>query len=125
MAQELIKINNTIIRQPDEGLGYSFETTYSEDTSRTQSGNLVMSPMFTVEAFEYEATTLTAEEVRTILQFIAKGQKFNLRYFSPYYGEWRTDEFYVGQGSMEIGRLNTETERFDSLSFSMIGVNPI
>ena len=125
MAQEYITLNGVKIKQPDEGLGYSFETTYTEDTARVQSGVLRATPMFTVEAFEYEATTLTTAELKTILQIVAKGKTFNLHYFSPYYGQWRTDKFYVGAGSLEIGRLNTETERFDSLSFSMIGVNPL
>lgn len=125
MAQDYMKINDTVIRQPDEGLGYSFETTYSEDTNRTQSGRLVASPMFTVEAFFYKASFLTKAEVKTILQLVAKGKPFDLYCFSPYYGAWRTDKFYVGKGDLEIGRLNAKTELFDSLSFNMIGVTPI
>lgn len=125
MAQEYIKINGIQIRQPDEGLGYSFESTYTEDSTRVKSGKGHFTPIFTVESFSYEATWLTLSEVKTILQEVAKGKNFDLHYFSPYYGEWRTDTFYVGQGSLEIGRLNEEEERFDSLSFNMIGVNPI
>lgn len=125
MAQDYIKINNTKIRQPDEGLGYDFETTYTEDTTRVQSGVLHLSPMFTVEAFSYTASYLTVDEMRTILQKVAKGRRFTLHYFSPYYGTWRDDLFYVGKGSLSIGRLNEATERFDSLSFNMVGVNPI
>lgn len=125
MAQDYITIGGVQIRQPDEGLGYSFETTYSEDTTRTQTGRLVTSPMFTVEAFSYEASFLTKAEVKTILQLVAKGKPFDLHYFSPYYGAWRTDKFYVGKGDLEIGRLNAKTELFDSLSFNMIGVTPI
>lgn len=125
MAQDYIKINNTKIRQPDEGLGYDFETKYTEDTTRVQSGVLHLSAMFTVEAFSYTASYLTVDEMRTILQKVAKGRRFTLHYFSPYYGTWRDDLFYVGKGSLSIGRLNEATERFDSLSFNMVGVNPI
>lgn len=125
MAQNYIKINNTVIRQPDEGLGFDFETTYTEDSTRVQSGVLHATPMFTVESFSYSASTLTVAEVKTILQLVAKGKTFTLHYFSPYYGAWRDDKFYVGKGSLEIGRLNESGERIDGLSFNMIGVNPI
>lgn len=126
MAQELIKFNNTVIAQPDEGLGFDFETTYTEDTTRVQSGVLHASPMFTVEAFSYENTRgLTVAEMRTILQIIAKGGRFTMRYFSPYYGQWRNDSFYVGKGSLSVGSLSADGERFDSLAFNIIGVNPL
>lgn len=125
MAQNYIKINNTVIRQPDEGLGFDFETTYTEDSTRVQSGVLHATPMFTVESFSYSASTLTVAEAKTILQLVAKGKIFTLHYFSPYYGAWRDDKFYVGKGSLEIGRLNESGERIDGLSFNMIGVNPI
>lgn len=125
MAQEYIKINDVAICQPDEGLGYDFETTYSEDSTRVQSGVLHATPLFTVEAFSYKASYLTVEEMSQILQLIAKGGNFTLHYFSPYYGAWRDDRFYVGKGSLSIGRLNEDNETYDSLSFNMIGVNPI
>lgn len=125
MAQEKITINGVEIRQPDEGLGYDFETTYTEDSTRVQSGQLHITPLFTVEAFSYSATWLTADEMKTILRQVAKGSPFTLHYFSPFYGAWRSDSFYVGKGSLSIGRLITDKERFESLSFNMIGVNPI
>lgn len=123
--QEYIKMNDMVIRQPDEGLAYSFETTYSEDTTRVQSGALRESAMFTVEAFTYSASNLSLTEMRDILQIVAKGKRFKLHYFSPYHGQWRDDYFYVGKGSLSIGRLNLYDELFESLSFQMTGVNPI
>ena len=125
MAQEYIKINGTVIRQPDEGLGYDFETTYTADTTRTQSGRLIATPMFTVEALSYSATNLTAAEMKQILQSVAPGKTFTLRYFSPYYGAWRNGRFYVGKGSLSIKRLNAASEWYDSVSFQMTGVDPI
>ena len=125
MAQDYIKMNGTVILQPDEGLGYDFETTYTEDTTRVQSGVLHATAMFTVEAFSYTATWVSVADMKTILQIVAPGKPFTLHYFSPYYGAWRDDRFYVGKGSLVIGRLNTQEERYDSLSFNMIGVNPI
>ena len=125
MAQNYITINGVKIKQPDEGLGYSFETTYTSDSTRVQSGSIHATPMFTVESFSYAASYLTIAEMQTILQKVAKGGNFTLHYFSPYYGQWRDDTFYVGKGSLEIGRLTEGGEYFDSLSFNMVGVNPI
>lgn len=125
MAQEYITINGIKIRQPDEGLGYDFETTYTEDSTRVQSGQLHVTPLFTVEAFSYSASWLTTSEMKTILEQVARGNPFRLHYFSPFFGEWRTANFYVGKGSLSIGRLIVNEERFESLSFNMIGVDPI
>ena len=125
MAQNYITINGVKIKQPDEGLGYSFETTYTSDSTRVQSGSMHATPMFTVESFSYEASYLTISEMQTILQKVAKGDSFTLHYFSPYYGQWRDDIFYVGKGSLAIGRLTEDGEYYDSLSFNMVGVNPI
>lgn len=125
MAQDRMKINGIAVKQPDEGLGYDFETTYTEDSTRVQSGVLHISPMFTVEAFSYSASNLNLNEMSTILQQIAKGQKFTLHYLSPFYGDWRDAEFYVGKGSINIGRWKKDKECYDSLSFNMIGVNPV
>lgn len=125
MAQEYITLNGVIIRQPDEGLGYDFETTYTEDSTRAMNGTLYSTPMFTVESFSYTATWLTREEMRTILQVVAMGKPFTLHYMSPYYGAWRDGRFCVGKGSLAVGRWNQAEERYDSLTFNMIGVDPI
>lgn len=125
MAQEKLKFNNTVIRQPDAGLAYDFETTYSEGSGRETSGILHEEALFTVERFGYEASRLTLEEMSQILQIIAKGARFTMHYLSPYYGEWRDDTFYVGKGSLAIGTWHEDTELYDSLSFNIVGVNPL
>ena len=123
--QDYIKLNGAVIRQPDEGLGYDFETTYTEDTTRAMNGTLYASAMFTVESFSYTASWLTQDEMRSILQVVARGRTFTLHYLSPYYGKWRDGRFYVGKGSLSVGRWNEAEERYESLSFNMIGVDPI
>ncbi len=125
MAQEYIKINGILIRQPDEDMGYDFETTFSEDTKRTLAGTLMASTAFTVESLSYQASNVTVEEMKTILQQTMKGGFFTLHYWSPYYGTWRDDEFYVGRGSLVLGRLNEAEERYTSLSFNMVGRNAV
>ena len=124
-AQEAILMNGKRIKQPDKDLGYDFETTYTEDTTRTIIGPIHLTPIFTVEALSYQATELTIQEIKQILSIVAKGNAFTLHYFSPYYGEWRNDKFYVAKGNIKIGTLKVDEERFSSLSFTMTGVNPI
>lgn len=125
MAQEKIKINGIEIFQPDEGLSYDFETTYAEDSGRVQSGKMHASPLFTVEALGYEVTDIPVYDAAVILQQIATGKFFTLHYFSPYKNAWQDAKFYVGKGSLSIGRLTANEERISSLSFNMIGVDKL
>lgn len=125
MAQDTIKINGTDIYQPDENLKYSFETTYTEDSGRVQTGKGYFTPLFTVEQLNYTATGIPQKEATKILQMVDKGQRFTLHYFSMHYGKWRDAPFYVGKGDMSIGTLQAGEEILESLSFNMTGVNPI
>lgn len=122
---EMVKINGIEIFQPDENMGCSFQTTYSEDSTRVQNGELHLTPMFTVEQLSYSATDIPVDKAAEILQQIIKGQKFMLHYFSLYYNTWRDAEFYVGQGQFNIGSLSEDNMHLDSLSFNMTGVNPL
>lgn len=123
--QQKIKINGLEIFQPDQGLQASFETTYTEDSTRLQNGQANFVPMFTVEQFSYNATEVPIKEASKIIRHIIKGEKFLLHYFSPYYGIWRDDYFRVGQGQFSIGSLEEGGEKLSSLSFNMTGDNPL
>lgn len=123
--QDTIKINGVNIYQPDSGLKSGFETTFTQDSGRVQSGVMHATPMFTVEQFSYVATDIPVEESSKILQMIVHGNPFTLHYFSPYYGTWRDDSFRIGKGSLDIGSLKEEEEKLNSLSFNMTGDNPI
>lgn len=123
--QDTIKINGIQIYQPDEGLQSSFETTYTSDSGRVQSGVMHATPLFTVEQFSYSATDVPIEDVKIILQQIIKGNTFTLHYYSPFYGRWRDDIFRVGKGQYSIGSLKENGEKIESLSFNMTGDNPI
>lgn len=126
MAQDRIKINGIDIQQPDSGeLGYSFETTYTEDSIRTQNGVGHFTPMFTVEQLSYSASHVPVAMAAEILQQVAKGGNFTLHYFSLYYGEWRDGTFYVGKGSSNFKHLVVNKESVETLSFNMTGVDPI
>ena len=123
--QDTIKINGIQIYQPDEGLQSSFETTYTSDSGRVQSGVMHATPLFTVEQFSYSATDVPIEDLNFILQQIIKGNPFTLHYYSPFYGRWRDDIFRVGKGQYSIGSLKENGEKIESLSFNMTGDNPI
>lgn len=125
MAQHKITINGQEIWQPDKDLVVNFETTYSEDTTRTQDGVLHATPLFTVEQISYKATNIPVAESRKILQMIALGTPFTLHYYSPWFGTWRSDSFYVGKGNLNVGTLKEGEEYLTGLSFNMTGVNPI
>ena len=123
--QDKIRINDIEIFQPDEGLKSSFETTYSEDSTRLQTGEANFVPLFTVEQFSYSASDIPVADASVILQQIIKGEAFKLHYFSPYYGKWRDGMFRVGQGQFTIGTVIENGERLSSLSFNMTGEKPI
>lgn len=125
MAQHRLLLNGIDVKQPDAGLVFNFETTYTEDSGRIQTGVANITPMFTVEAFEYTATDLTMQEMSELLHIVARGEIYTMHYLSPYYGRWRDDEFYTGQGSLSAFTWKEDEERYDSISFRIIGRNPI
>ena len=124
--QDLIRINGVDIFQPDEDLGYALETTFTEDSTRLQSGDANFVPMFTVEQLSYQATDIPIEKATEILQMVGKGQSFTLHYFSVFYGGWRNGTFRVGKtNSITIGSLEENNEKLSMLSFNMTGDNPL
>lgn len=123
--QDKIKINDIEIFQPDEGLQSSFETTYSEDSTRLQDGRANFTPLFTVEQFSYSATNIPVTDAAVILGLVIKGEAFKLHYFSPYYGKWRDGMFRVGKGQFNIGSVEEGGEMLSSLSFNMTGEEPL
>lgn len=125
MAQDKMKMNGVEIWQPDKGLQYNTETTYSEDSGRVQKGPAHITPLFTVEQLGYAAKNVPQAEVTKILQIIDGGSPFTLHYFSMHYGEWRDAKFYVGKGQYSVGSWKTGEEYVESLSFNMTGVNPL
>ncbi|PWL62325.1 MAG: hypothetical protein DBY35_03500 [Bacteroidales bacterium] len=124
MAQEYIKFNDTIIHQPDE-FSESFASTSTNDSGRTQDGVAHNTFMFTVENFSFKATHMHPWESAQIMQMIVGQQRFKAHYFSPYYGAWRDDYFYVSQGSISAKTLELGAEDLTDLSFNMICINPL
>lgn len=124
MAKEMIKMNGIAIQQPDKDMAYSFATTYSEGSNRTQYGDGRFTPLFTVEQYGYSAKDIPADKVTEILRIIAKGKTFTLHHYSLYHAAWRDDPFYVGKsGNITIGELSEDGKKVSELSFNMTGVN--
>ena len=71
---ERYKMNGASIYQPDKDMGYNLETTYSEGSNRTQFGKALLTPLFTVEQYSYEASNVPVVETNKILKIIAKGK---------------------------------------------------
>lgn len=113
------------IAQPERGMGYSYETTYTEDSGRVQSGTAIVAPMFTVKSYSYSRTHPTVAQIAQILSFIVGGGKYEMYAFNPKTGTWGWDVYYTGKGDMSIGYLTPDGGHYDSFSFNAVGVKPI
>ena len=127
MSQKRIAINQWSAVQPTT-FDFGFETTATEDSGRAMSGALSYSPLFTVEAFDVEYQDLRPAQASTLLQHIVPTPAkpyFSLYYFSPYYGAWRTDQFYVGDGTLKVKTLQDGYERIESITCRFVGRNKL
>lgn len=127
MAQNRITVGGWSAVQPTK-FNYNFQTTSSEDSGRTLSGKAAITPLFTVEAFDVEYKHLNPAQTSALLQKIVQRPGhayFSLHYFSPYYGAWRTDQFYVGDGTLEIKTLEEGDEDISEISCSFVGRNKL
>lgn len=124
MAQQKYLINGIEIFQPDQDLSWNFETTYTEDSSRTQDGIGHFTEMFTTESFQYQASHVPVSEWSKMSRMIV-GKKFDLYAWNPHFGRWKTHRCYVGQGSLNIGTLEENGEYYSSISFNMVDINPL
>lgn len=124
MTQDRITFNGITIKQPTK-FDPNFASTSSEDSGNTINGTMHNTVLFTKESFDAEFSDLTLEEMSLILRQVVGKNQFTMHYLSPYYGKWRDDYFYVAEGSMETGSWKADEERWDKLSFSVVGVNKI
>ena len=123
--QQRMTINGIEIWQPDKGLKFRTETTFTSGSMRAMNGIGYFDPLFTVEQLGYVASNVPQPEVTKILQMIDQAQKFTLHYFSMHYGGWRDGIFFVGQGEYDVSSWKVGEERVEKLSFNMTGVNPL
>lgn len=127
MAQKRIAVDGWNAVQPTS-FDYNFQTTSSEDSGRVMSGRANISPLFTVEAFDVTYEDLTPAQASALLKKIVQRPSkpyFSLYYYSPYYGNWRTDQFYVGEGSLKVRTLKDGEEMMAQISCSFVGRNKL
>ena len=126
-VQEKISVDGWNTKQPDT-FEWSFATTTTEDSGRPMSGKANITPLFTVEAFDVEYTNLKIQQAKELLQIIVQRSRkvfFTLHYFSPYYGVWRNDEFYVGDGTLKIKTLKRGEEIMENITCTFVGRNKL
>lgn len=124
--QDHFTMNGERVWQPDSAMASAWETTFTSDSTRVQSGRDHFTPMFTVEQYSYSASNVPVEEATKIIQMVIKGEPVLLHYWSVYHGMWRDGYFRCGKSqSVVIGTLIDEGEMYDKLAFNMTGVNPI
>lgn len=123
--QEKISFDGYDGLQPDT-CEPNWATTYTEDSGNTMSGDGFLDPMFTKESYSLEFSDVTKEQAKNLFQKViptASHPTFKFHYYSWFYGKWRTDDFYVGQGSMKCKTLEENEEALSSITFNVIGVH--
>lgn len=124
--QDCFMMNNQKVWQPDSEMAAAWETTFTEDSTRVQSGRDHFTPLFTIEQYSYSASNIPVAEATKIIQMVLKGKPVLLHYWSVYHGRWRDDYFRVGKSqNISIGTLINGGEMYSKLAFNMTGVNPV
>lgn len=124
--QDCFMMNNQKVWQPDSEMAAAWETTFTEDSTRVQSGRDHFTPLFTIEQYSYSASNIPVAEATKIIQMVLKGKPVLLHYWSVYHGRWRDDYFRVGKSqNITIGTLINGGEMYSKIAFNMTGVNPV
>lgn len=126
MAQDYLKFNGITVKVPDQdGYGIEFETTSTSDSDRTQDLVMHNTPIGTVESYSLKWSNLTLEEASLILRQVVNQASFQVHYLDVYSGKWKDGRFYASNFSITPIDLTAGEEMIDSLSFSIVGVDPI
>lgn len=125
MAQNKYSFNGyTPSRQPS-AVEFSFATTSTADSGRNQFGVMNNVPMFTAESYKITFDKLYSSDVSSILRNIIGLSFISFHYFSPYYGAWRTDRFYIANTNGNIVSVKEGKEGEKGVSFQLTGINPL
>lgn len=124
MEKRPFKANGIEIKTPDV-FKPNLATTSTEDSDRTQDLVMHNTPMGTIQSYSYEWKAITPEEAANILSQTLNRSKFSLEYPNPLSGQWEEDTFYASNYSMgSMKEINGELA-WESLSFNVVGVNPV
>ena len=126
MAQEYLKINGVRVKPPDQdGYGVQLATTSTSDSDRTQDLVMHNTPIGTVESYSLKWSGLTLAEASQSLKQVLNRPKFQVHYLDVYAGYWRDGWFYASNFDITPVDLSEGGERIDSLSFDIVGVEPV
>lgn len=126
MAQQHLKFGTYTAPDPDEdGYQPAFATTSTESSGRTMRGNMINTPMFTVEAYNLKWTDISAGDAASILNQILGKAQFDFYHFNILTCQWETGSFYVANINTPFYRLNKGRERLSELSFQVTAINPV
>lgn len=118
------KANGISIKTPDT-FKPNFATTSTEDSDRTQDLVMHNTPMGTIQSYSCEWKYIEPEEAANILGQILNRSSFTLEYPNALRGQWESGVFYATNFSMGSMRMTNGVPTWESLSFNVIGVNPV
>lgn len=126
MAQQHLKFGTYTAPDPDEdGYQPAFATTSTESSGRTMRGNMINTPMFTVEAYNLKWTDISASDAAGILNQILGKSQFDFYHFNILTCQWETGSFYAANINTPFYRLNEGRERLSELSFQVTAIDPV
>lgn len=126
MSQQHFKFGSYTAPDPDDdGYQLAFATTSTENSGRIMRGNMINTPMFTVEAYNLKWTDISAIDVMNILSQILGKSQFDFYHFNALKCRWETSPFYVANINSPFYRLNEGQERANELSFQVTAINPV
>lgn len=121
---DVFTIEDTNIEQPTT-YGVSFATTYTDDSDRTQDLVMHNTPMGTIGSYEMGWEYLKTSEASKILRLVLNKSQFKVHYYDLFTDSWKNAYFYASNFEMTPLTLEENYKYIDSLSFNIIGVNPI
>lgn len=126
MAQKHLIFGDYTAPDPDED-GYvpAFATTSTENSGRTQRGNMINTPMFTVVAYNLKWTDLKASVASSIIKQVLGKASFRFYHFDIITCTWKWGDFYVANIDPPFYRLSDGEERVSELSFQVTAINPV
>lgn len=124
MEERPFEFNGIAVKTPDT-FKPSLATTSTEDSDRTQDLVMHNTPMGTIEKYSFTWKYIEPEEAAKIIGQTLNRSKFTLRYLSFVTGGWKTGEFYATNYEPGTLRVTNGVPAWESLSFNVIGVNPV
>lgn len=121
---DVFTIEDTNIEQPTT-YGVSFDTKSTDDSDRTQDLVMHNTPMGTIGNYEMGWEYISTGEASKILRLVLNKPQFKVHYYDLYNDKWKTAYFCASNFEMTPLALEENYKYIDSLSFNIIGVNPI